>query len=77
MRYDRSRYCIIDCYSCWNGCCGDYAGSDGLYELMAWRFNMWWEPIIGTIGLALTICIMPLAFYQFREMLRDLKNYYK
>jgi len=40
------------------------------------RFNMWWEPIIGAIGLALTICVMPLAFYQFRAMLRDLKDYY-
>ena len=35
-----------------------------------------WEVIIGAIGLALTICIMPLAFYQFRAMLRDLKDYY-
>jgi hypothetical protein len=35
-----------------------------------------WEVIIGAIGLALTICIMPLAFYQFREMLRTLKNHY-
>ena len=34
------------------------------------------EVIIGTIGVALAICITPLAFYQFREMLRDLKNYY-
>ena len=37
---------------------------------------MWWEPIVGTIGLALTICVMPLTFYEFREMLRDLKDYY-
>ena len=37
---------------------------------------MWWEPIIGAIGLALTICVMPMAFYSFRKMLRDLKDYY-
>ncbi len=35
-----------------------------------------WEVIIGSIGLALAICIAPLAFYQFRQMLRDLKKYY-
>lgn len=38
---------------------------------------MWWEPIVGIIGVGLTICIVPLAFYQFREMLRELKEYYK
>ena len=37
---------------------------------------MWWEVIVGAIGLALTICVMPMAFYSFRKMLRDLKNYY-
>ena len=27
-----------------------------------------WEVIIASIGLALTICVTPLAFYSFREM---------
>jgi hypothetical protein len=37
---------------------------------------MWWEPIVGIIGVAACCCVIPIAFYEFRKFLRLLKDIY-